>query len=541
MVSSQLKRTSDSPFRNMINGRMYPISPRDPKAIRKINHWLEGATEKESCASASNQLPSRLLRIEFEGTSIALITASDKRAKYTALSHCWGSSQPKTLTKSSFSELKEGVETAFLPQSFQDAIWITHRLGFQYLWIDSLCIFQDSQKDWLHESSKMRDVYENAWLTIAASRASNSEQGFLEDQEHYANVSVPYQEGGTSGEIMACIVPIEIAENPQRRVELDEEPLTTRGWALQERYISRRTLHFSRSQVLFEYNDKVFTQDSRDHSSLRSYTPASGIDHDNWYTLVGKYSARKLTRDSDKLPALAGLAAYFAAHLSKGKDSAYVAGLWREDMLAGLCWERRDDDSTQGTSPKSYRAPSWSWAATDGLIQYSFSHELGGVSNLELAIVDDAHASLISTDSPFGEVRGGWARLRVILLWPYTMRNDPIIKTFFFRENGANFDIDAFWDIDSRHKAANVFGGPPLRFIPLIYTVEEGIRQYWVFFLMVEQAKHEVCQHSDLQGYRRVGAGIAFPEFRNLGAIKLAKGKWTEMFQAGKLEDIILI
>ncbi|KAK8057937.1 hypothetical protein PG996_011874 [Apiospora saccharicola] len=540
----------DSPFRHMIDGRTYPTSPKNPEAIRKINHWLLEASELDSCAPTPDQSPSRLLEIKDEGAKVNLVRSTSKPVQYMALSHCWGSTRPITLTKSSLSQLEEGVETSCLPQSFQDAIWLTHRLGVQYLWIDSLCILQDSQQDWVRESAKMRDVYENSWLTIAASRASDSEQGFLGDQDHYESVSIPYRAGDTSGEVMACIVPIEYADDPTDNVYLNNDPLTTRGWALQERYIARRILHFSRSQVLLEHNGKVFTQDSCDYTWLNSYNPASGVDHVNWYSLVEQYSARKLTMESDKLPALAGLAAYFAAHLAKGKDSAYLAGLWREDMLTGLCWQRGLDDTSQGTSPQSYRAPSWSWAANDGSILYHFRKD----SIRELSIVEDAYTSLASTDSPFGEVQGGWARLRGILLRPQGKKDHPIFTMFYFCENGEYFDIDAFWDIESGHEAADAAAGETdLRFIPLIYTVEEGTSQYWVFFLVVEQAKHEVGQHSDLQGYRRVGAGLALPKktdnargvgfikLRDVGAIKLAEGKWTGMLQAGQLEDIILI
>ncbi|KAK7961231.1 hypothetical protein PG988_012445 [Apiospora saccharicola] len=539
----------DSPFRHMIDGRTYPTSPKNPEAIRKINHWLLEASELDSCAPTPDQSPSRLLEIKDEGAKVNLVRSTSKPVQYMALSHCWGSTRPITLTKSSLSQLEEGVETSCLPQSFQDAIWLTHRLGVQYLWIDSLCILQDSQQDWVRESAKMRDVYENSWLTIAASRASDSEQGFLGDQDHYESVSIPYRAGDTSGEVMACILPIEIANNPRWRVVLNEDPLTSRGWALQERYISRRTVHFSRSQVLFENDGKVFTQDRCKHIWFRHYNPASGVDHVNWYSLVEQYSARKLTMESDKLPALAGLAAYFAAHFPEGHDSAYLAGLWRENMLAGLCWER-NPERTQGTSPQSYRAPSWSWAATDAIIIYEF----GGISTRELAVVENADTSFASTDSPFGEVRGGWARLRVILLQPQGKKDRPIYTPFHFCEDGESFGMYAHWDIESGHEAADAAAGETdLRFIPLTYTVEEGLLQYWVFFLVVEQAKHEVGQHSDLQGYRRVGAGLAFPKktdnargvgvikLRDVGAIKLAEGKWTGMLQAGQLEDIILI
>ena len=53
-----------------------------------------------------------------------------------------------------------------MPALFQDAIITTWKLGIQYLWIDSLCIIQNSKEDWEAESAKMGSVYRNAYCTI---------------------------------------------------------------------------------------------------------------------------------------------------------------------------------------------------------------------------------------------------------------------------------------------------------------------------------------------------------------------------------------
>lgn len=34
-----------------------------------------------------------------------------------------------------------------LPPTIQDALRVTQTLGFQYIWIDALCIMQDSEDD----------------------------------------------------------------------------------------------------------------------------------------------------------------------------------------------------------------------------------------------------------------------------------------------------------------------------------------------------------------------------------------------------------
>lgn len=70
----------------------------------------------------------------------------------------------------------------FWPRTFRDAILITRALGYRYLWIDSLCIIQDSE-DWFHEASTMGDVYSNSQCTLAAIYAYNSTEGLLRPRD----------------------------------------------------------------------------------------------------------------------------------------------------------------------------------------------------------------------------------------------------------------------------------------------------------------------------------------------------------------------
>lgn len=83
-----------------------------------------------------------------------------------------------------------------------------------------------------------------------------------------------------------------------------------------------------------------------------------------WYHLLEDYSFRQLTKPSDKLPALSGLARVLGACI-KGE---YVAGLWSNALVEGLAWSRLGGYSNPMTIvPRAYRAPSWSWASCDGI------------------------------------------------------------------------------------------------------------------------------------------------------------------------------
>lgn len=65
------------------------------------------------------------------------------------------------------------IPWAELPNTFQDAITVTRMLGLKYIWIDSLCIVQDDAQDWEREAAKMAIIFEAAYVTIAATAASN--------------------------------------------------------------------------------------------------------------------------------------------------------------------------------------------------------------------------------------------------------------------------------------------------------------------------------------------------------------------------------
>ena len=54
-------------------------------------------------------------------------------------------------------------------------------MGSCYIWIDSLCIVQDDQKDWEVESARMATIFEGSELTIAATDSPDPEDGLFLD------------------------------------------------------------------------------------------------------------------------------------------------------------------------------------------------------------------------------------------------------------------------------------------------------------------------------------------------------------------------
>ncbi|KLO89367.1 tol protein [Fusarium fujikuroi] len=317
-------------------------------------------------------LPTRLIDVgkELNSPYVRLLETQEHDAgRYVALSYCWGGMPQFTTTRSTLQERKDGILVASLPKTHQDAIQITQILGVRYLWIDSLCICQGDKEDWERESAKMLSVYANSYLTIAASSGKDSHEGLFNEIPAIKYVQIDLVFGNLQGQALAFSLPLQeesfstgclMKDNRPTfplfvdYITLPKEPLSRRGWTLQERVLSHRTLHYSSRQMLFECNeafrgeDGLFFQARFDTIHQKgSERDAAAIDHESkhsiykdallksWYRLVQLYGQRHLSIPSDKLPAISGLASIFAERLG----DQYLAGLWRSDLVVGLCWQ----------------------------------------------------------------------------------------------------------------------------------------------------------------------------------------------------------
>ncbi|PVH83463.1 HET-domain-containing protein, partial [Cadophora sp. DSE1049] len=144
--------------------------------------WLKHCIENHpDCGAVEEvELPTRLIKLGDSGGNPQLVITCGMRGKYATLSHCWGSPgspRPLTTTGPTLDARMAGVSFNDLPRTFQDAIAVTRGLGLNYLWIDSLCIIQESREDWTKESQEMQNVYANAVFNISADSASDSSMG----------------------------------------------------------------------------------------------------------------------------------------------------------------------------------------------------------------------------------------------------------------------------------------------------------------------------------------------------------------------------
>ncbi|KAK7179144.1 hypothetical protein DPSP01_012204 [Paraphaeosphaeria sporulosa] len=340
-------------------------------------------TKHKACSlprKSSASTPKRLLDVGRATAPIRLIDTQGKALEYAALSHCWGTGSPLKTTKSNWRKLSYDISFDSLPPLFQDAVIITRQMGLRYIWIDSLCIIQDSARDWETESFKMGSIYENALFTIAATASPDGASRALNDREKPVKLNFENM-AGDEVDIRARRAEDHHPRNKEEPANL-VGPLTTRAWALQEHVLSTRILHYSKTELLFECRTSFRCECSPSRKSQPT-TPAliptamaksnkqPEAVWDAWHRVVEQYSRRTLTHLNDKLPAISGI----ACKIQKATSSRYIAGLWEANLALDLLWSTTSTADAHYFSPDKYRAPSFSWASLDVPVAFASSDQ----------------------------------------------------------------------------------------------------------------------------------------------------------------------
>ncbi|KAI0324986.1 HET-domain-containing protein [Cubamyces sp. BRFM 1775] len=450
---------------------------------------------------------------------------------YVALSYVWGEDQPHQTTKANLSLYKVRIDPAILPQTILDAIHVTRALGINLVWIDGLCIVQDSEKDIHHELARMRDVYRYAFVTIDAGSAARVSEGFLQDREldPMPDAVLPFicppgnsaeqsADEGRVGMMYLGGIWSEYSTSHDSKV-VDGKPLShtvRRGWCLQERLLSTRSLVFTSETLQLRCHTLTQNVGGADHLGHgdvprlpdavfhRDRHVAPGSDewkhiYKRWREIVEDYTRRKLSNPSDRLVAISGLAEIFAPTLGPG----YLAGLWRHTLLSDLLWYC---GSRCNLKPTVYCGPSWSWASTD----HSVSWRDGWETGVPFAEIIRCTVTLHNQKLPFGPVTSASLVLRSSLL-PCKWVNeeldpqeyDLVLESPLFSSRfllGESLDFDS--DVDITHLL-----GTRMWFVPLVHYCEPD--ELCMRGLVVCRADADVLHSAEAysQGdvYRRVG------------------------------------
>ena len=396
-------------------------------AHQQIKYWLEECGSHECCVQPSESiLPTRVVEVAPErcpDTPRLLITEGQK-GRYATLSYCWGVEPYGLLSISNIRKYTQALDVEPLPQTFQDAIAVAKSLGIPYLWIDSLCIIQDSREDKIQEISVMERIYRESFLTVVAASSANTIDGFLQPrpppQESY---TIPFR---LAGDLFGSMSIQEIDF-----VEYDEvlEPINKRAWTLQEQLIPNRCLIYASHTLQWRCDAGVKNLGSSLHYAISSddekycetlsflRRPATKREDQftRWLRIIHIYSGRRASLATDKLTALAGIAKEFSDTLGP----RYYAGLWEYSLLLQLTWTTWFSHcytEHQCTRPITYRAPSWSWASTEGRVSFPYHMFREGESDkLYRCSLIHCGTMVKSASSPFGEVVAASLKIKAVL------------------------------------------------------------------------------------------------------------------------------
>lgn len=384
--------------------------------------WIEKCNrhhDKCKRTDGSRHPPRRLIDVGLlDSNSIQLVVSLQDQVLYAALSHRWvtGDMPSWVTTTKNLEQRCDSMRLNSLPKSVRDAITYTRALGIQYLWIDSLCIIQDSAADWTEESAKMLNVFGNAAITLFADCAANDDRGFLgprQSDKFYRRKGLDLRMRTSDGALLTVTLLERYSRYkfapPAKTLDLFQSDIVSsilarRGWIFQEQIVSRRQLHFGKHQMYWICAEDCRAEDGTFLASgmpkwyrwsyktpaiaslIKSKAPpfmtnslvasrsssqpepaqfaaqrqrlrssgdgASKAQHADWSMLIEDYTRRNLTRNGDRLPALSALAELFG----KKYEDNFLVGCWTKSVQWDMTWCARPGVSSppaESTSPRN--------------------------------------------------------------------------------------------------------------------------------------------------------------------------------------------
>lgn len=356
--------------------------------LNRVRSWISDCEAKhhEWCAkTVQPPIPPvdfRLLDV-FTGTIVEMKTD----CRYVALSYRWGQVKHLQLTEVTRKELMTpgglAGKISSLPNTIQDAIYLCQQINERYLWIDTLCIVQDSDADKDKQINQMDSIYGKAFLTVAAAGGND------------ASADLP----GLRNDFPSRQPTLKIAGLELASLHTGVERLTsrsewnTRGWVFQEQALSTRILYFTSDLVYFECLESLRREDvnvvgpeaekfrlapGSNNPGFRAYkTRCNFRQHicdpeldfskfkndqrkrdgimstlfETFSLLLKDYTSRNLTQHSDIRNAFLGVEKFLSRHMGP-----FFHGIPEAAITGGLAWH-----SLHAQPVRFLEYPSWSW------------------------------------------------------------------------------------------------------------------------------------------------------------------------------------
>ncbi|TGO59754.1 hypothetical protein BCON_0041g00190 [Botryotinia convoluta] len=399
-----------------------PVSLDSEDGLDGVKKWMEDCGNHEICRSLHLQrvesLPKRLIRISSDAEEAPMLIETSELASidYLALSARSFMGTPNTgesPTLENLSILKttgKSLDTSSLPKAFADAFTITRGLGFEYIYIAALCHMSDDPLDLI-------SIFTQATLLLSADNIQSPKERLIQDRATFN-----YPPLGINKDRylrLSCL---------RNHADLDSSPLSTSGWALIERVLAPRVLHFTIRQLIWECADgwnfeasnvedkqygsgmirgtyqkklmqpyikeylsrrarnisKPSTQDNTQTSNLDEYAKRLEV----WYQIIDTISNTTFPSQLDKSKALS----LITKTIDNGTFGTNLFGIFTKNIAYGLAWGRVNALLTPN---RDAHAPSWSWESVHGSISHMYT-----IYPPSILHIRSAHSSWIDKYTP---------------------------------------------------------------------------------------------------------------------------------------------
>lgn len=407
------------------------------------------------------KLPTRVLDIGTHDqpmNRVRLLESGNLLGRYVCLSHRWGQLPKLQTTRATLKAFQRALPMAHMPQTFRDAIEVTRRLGFQYLWIDSLCIIQDDKDDWFRESQNMGAIFEEAVCTIAAVDAMDGDdvdhglfrpcnKDTLAVKLELAYDKIPLtslsqlvfkktkstciwkyrwlKPASTSNDL----VPSTLTLRP-RIISASKRLLRSswhnRGWVLQERLLSRRIIYYTKEKLSWGCFNATGEEEGGDPTAATRRSLFESSISGIWESIVSDYQNCVLTFNSDRLAALSGISTKLKARFSCTFHAGILHTSNSNEVSDSLLWYARKgildtfDD---------FHAPSWSWVGLRGPLSFNMTPPNNAEAHVLINRLHFQTQNVCEYGNPSGKCQGTCVSGSISLVAPGgTMYRSSLLK-----------------------------------------------------------------------------------------------------------------
>lgn len=415
-----------------------------------------------------------------------------QKCRYLALSYVWGQKKVFQCTRTNVSNLEKDHGLALvrdqLPRTITDAIQLTAAMGEQYLWVDSICIVQDDDKNKQEQLSAMDAIYCVAALTIVSTSGTEASSG-LSGLSPGSRTSIQHVEAVQGLKLVNSLPKVQKGAN--------HTVWNSRGWTYQERVLSQRLLFITSSQIIFKcphstaYEDKLSEGiETLNNPVLDKNRTWMDVDHDpdrielrkkinfiSYVNLVEDYTPRKLSFSADILNAFTGC----MSELEFTFRGTFLYGLPDTELDSAILWQphgmirRRIDPKTNVPL-----FPSWSWAGWEGPVGYYSKNNariasrvkwLDASSESHLFTTDDYRAPMENVDAEHWDIGINstgvpyYFRAEEPDLWflhPVAREQNRRPLSFLSKSTDLKFlTLVASFSVTGEHNSGQVFSGAP--------------------------------------------------------------------------------